>query len=632
MTIRTLLSLVFFFAPLLLLGQDTLRFTGGAGDGYAVGTSSTVCILNNGTGGGDGYAVGTSPTVCVMNVGTGYADGYAVGASPTICVMNVGTGYADGYGIGISPTNCVMNVGTGFNDGFGIGRSPDICFFTGVANDGYASARNVSDEYCEITKTRLYATPCGIRDNGSFCNAFTSEQAALGEPSGQAWTLDGIQHTLWFEFYPPSFGTFSIETFNSNFDPQIAVYEANETTNCPACQIASAESGGAGNNARITLSCLDPNKKYYLQLDGNGGSTGTTSIRISETCPAPAYDGTDECNGTVANRHDVYNFCLSPHSAGGSDPNAASSAAIAAASNSLCGLSTDVIWENSTFLPIQFNSTELQIDVILNQSTCGNGFSILLFQAPTTACPAPNEWASATHPLVGCFEGNGLGNVVELQNLTPNTPYFLLVDGVQGDGGLLQLNIAPLLPLTWLDFRAERIDRKHHLYWQTGTEINTSHFEIERSADALQFERIGSRAAAGQSTSRQHYTHTDANPLYGFNYYRIKQVDNDGAYSYSSIAVLQNLEEQPYGFSLFPNPATAAFTLRAHASLPENELYFVEIYDALGRKIQRQALPHIAQNSQTIDIHTLTAGVYTVCIVSQTQGRVFQEKLVKKDW
>ena len=632
MTIRTLFFVLFFFAPLLLFGQDTLRFTGGGGGGFSTASANAnPCAMNNGTSGNDGYAIGTSPTTCIMNGGSSGNDGYGSGISLAVCVMNVGTGFNDGYGIGTSSTNCVMNVGTGFNDGYGIGRSPDICFFTGVANDGYASARNVADEYCEAVKTPLYVTPCGVRDNGSFCNAFTGEQSALGEPSGQLWALDGTQHTLWFQFSPPSFGTFSIETFNSTFDPQIAVYEADPVTHCPLCQIASAESGGAGNNARLTLSCLDPSKVYYLQLDGNGGSTGTTNIRISETCPTPTYAGTDECNSSVVSAHNVYNLCLSPHTAGSSDPNGSASSAIASAANSQCGLTPDVVWENSTFLPVQFNSTELQIDVVLNQSTCNRGFSVLVFQAPNTNCPAPNEWASATHPLVGCFEGNGTGNVVELQNLTPNTPFFILVDGVQGDGGLLQLNIAPLLPLTWLSFSAERIDGKHHLSWQTGTELNTSHFVVERSADALHFEPIGTQPAAGYSTSRQYYQHVDAMPLYGFNYYRIRQVDSDGAYSYSTIAVLNNLTEQPQGFSLFPNPATDAFTLQAAGTLPE-EAYFVEIYDALARRISRQALPNIAQNSQEIGIAQLVAGVYTVCVVSEKRGRIFQQKLEKKDW
>ena len=630
---RILLGLTLFLwtaPPNLIFAQ----YFGGDGNGYITGLYSSYGIYpcNPFFGGnGDGYDTArVNTTDCAMYFG-GDGDGYdtELRPNPDNCALFFGSS-GDGYDAEKIPSICLMYFG-GNSDGYQQVKTPNtICpnFFGGI-NDGYYGKRISTDNYCEITKTRLLSTPCGVRDNGVYCNRLTSVQ--VGEPSGLVWAADGIQNTLWFEFYPPSSGTFSIETVTSDFDTELAIYQADALTNCPSCQLASAESGGTGTNAKITLSCLDPNQKYYLQLDGKSGAVGNTSIRITDICPAPTYSGTNECNNTPATTPGVYNFCISPNTAGITDPNIGSLGTIATSGTSVCGQSLDINLEHSTYLPIQLNSSEVNIDVTLNQSLCKKGFSIMVFQSATGNCPNPNEWGDVNNPMVGCFQGNGLGNVFAGTGLTPNTTYYILVDGFQADGGILQLNItsAVVVPLTWLNFDGERKNNAHYLYWKTGSELNVSHFEIERSSDGLQFEKIGQTPAIGNSTHEQAYSFIDQSPMLGHNYYRIKQVDTDQNFTHSRIIVLDNNSSFAESFSIYPNPALDEVFVRCNVPLAETTLY-IELYDVLGRKLLSELVQNPSLNTHRLLVGHLVAGAYFIKISTPKRQNIYHHKLIKQ--
>ena len=85
------------------------------------------------------------------------------------------------------------------------------------------------------------------------------------------------------------------------------------------------------------------------------------------------------------------------------------------------------------------------------------------------------------------------------------------------------LTVSGTIPVTGLTLIARSDQGRVALNWFTLTEINTSHFELERSKDGVQFEKITKTAAAGNSNSRRDYAYTDAQPLTNLNYYRIRQ-------------------------------------------------------------------------------------------------------------
>ena len=91
------------------------------------------------------------------------------------------------------------------------------------------------------------------------------------------------------------------------------------------------------------------------------------------------------------------------------------------------------------------------------------------------------------------------------------------------------------LPVVWEMFEVQRMESAALLEWVTGTEINNDRFEIEWSQDALRFEMIESIPGVGNSSSAQKYSFLHTEPLHGDNYYRLKQIDLNGAYAYSGI-------------------------------------------------------------------------------------------------
>ena len=97
----------------------------------------------------------------------------------------------------------------------------------------------------------------------------------------------------------------------------------------------------------------------------------------------------------------------------------------------------------------------------------------------------------------------------------------------------------PILPITLTDFKAIKRNATIDLLWITATEINNKGFYVERSSNITQgFKAIGyiaSKAVAGNSSNTLAYNLVDENPIQSINYYRLKQVDINGKFSYSNI-------------------------------------------------------------------------------------------------
>ncbi|MEO1625720.1 MAG: hypothetical protein AAFV25_11235, partial [Bacteroidota bacterium] len=113
------------------------------------------------------------------------------------------------------------------------------------------------------------------------------------------------------------------------------------------------------------------------------------------------------------------------------------------------------------------------------------------------------------------------------------------------------------LPAELIRFDAKRLNNsKVSLEWETASEINFSHFEIERSADGTNFQTLARVASKGDFMTAASYGYTDVLPLGGVNYYRLKQVDTNGTFLYSDIRLLPFPMDA--SISVYPNP-TAEF-------------------------------------------------------------------------
>ena len=137
------------------------------------------------------------------------------------------------------------------------------------------------------------------------------------------------------------------------------------------------------------------------------------------------------------------------------------------------------------------------------------------------------------------------------------------------------------LPIQLKNFTALPDRQAVHLQWATATEKNNAFFAIERSANGQVFEEIGRVSGAGNSVIELQYHFLDLAPLPGMNYYRLRQIDYDGQFSYSMVRTVDWKDYyDAQQVSLFPSPAKE--TLRVVLSQTINSAGEWQILNASG--------------------------------------------------
>lgn len=179
------------------------------------------------------------------------------------------------------------------------------------------------------------------------------------------------------------------------------------------------------------------------------------------------------------------------------------------------------------------------------------------------------------------------------------------------------------LPVTLITFNARAVENNALLEWQTTSEANASHFEVERSLDARTFQKIGTVAAAGNSNALQKYYFTDR--TFGSQlqtvYYRLRPVDLDGTFSLSRAISLQ-----PRGAGqvagVYPNPARKASTVTVSSGIPASE---VSLWDMLGRQVPVRT-SSLSDGAVQVNLNGVASGLYLLKLTT-SQG-VVNHKLV----
>jgi len=145
-------------------------------------------------------------------------------------------------------------------------------------------------------------------------------------------------------------------------------------------------------------------------------------------------------------------------------------------------------------------------------------------------------------------------------------------------------NVTPT-PIELLSFTGMNKGSANLLEWSTATETNNDFFSIERSADGSSYSTILTTKGAGNSTCVLRYNARDEQPLKGVNYYRLKQTDYDGKFSYSEVISLQNSVPE-LNVSVYPNPGSGEFTLHCTGAYPLQ----LRIYDQTGKLVEERTL------------------------------------------
>lgn len=241
---------------------------------------------------------------------------------------------------------------------------------------------------------------------------------------------------------------------------------------------------------------------------------------------------------------------------------------------------------------------------------------------PSVPGGGPASYASA-ETLAGCqFEGScgGLLNItthwntfyslweVKITNLTSFSGFFVTSENAQP------------LPVTLLNFNAQKQENGVMLDWQTTEETNSERFEIQYSTDGEQWREIGRVNATGDSRTLQRYTYMHTNPAPRDNLYRMKMVDRDATFAMSRI-VSVNMNGTP-DLNVYPNPATNSVSATSEQAI-------------IGYRLVSPAGKIVSQNSRIRTTHlelgniSVPAGLY-VLTLNFENGGIENRKLVVK--
>ncbi len=167
-------------------------------------------------------------------------------------------------------------------------------------------------------------------------------------------------------------------------------------------------------------------------------------------------------------------------------------------------------------------------------------------------------------------------------------------NGITDFSGLANFSIANvaniILPVNIVSVKAYELNKTVKVDWTALTEINVARYEIERSTNAVDFKAIGTTPAAGSNSVSRQYGFTDAAPLQGYNFYRIKAVDNDGKALYSKV-VSVNINGEKDLITIYPNPVkNRAATVQFNGVPPGR--YNLVLYDMAGKSLLQKIIRH----------------------------------------
>ena len=215
----------------------------------------------------------------------------------------------------------------------------------------------------------------------------------------------------------------------------------------------------------------------------------------------------------------------------------------------------------------------------------------------------PNGYAFTTQYAGGASASNN-----SKVDATGRTAAFSIAanEAVQQlDAGIV---VEGTVPVTLLSFTGQLRQRQVWLNWQTTAEYNNHYFDVERSTDLVHFAPIGRVAGHGTTALPHSYSLIDPNPATGTNYYRLKQVDFDGTYSYSDIVTIHITEARPL-IVTYQKPTNS---IRIVFDKKQSKATF-KLFAANGQLITTAAAQNVS--NYELKLPELAAGVYMLQVM-----------------
>ena len=193
---------------------------------------------------------------------------------------------------------------------------------------------------------------------------------------------------------------------------------------------------------------------------------------------------------------------------------------------------------------------------------------------------------------------------IDFDPSTTNT-HALTYSGVNDIFAIKYHATEQLLPVEMTYFKGTGQNENNLLQWQTATEKNNSHFEVEWSSNGVHFTKIGEVSGYGNTLDVKDYEFLHRNLTSSIHYYRLKQVDFDGKFEYSSVISINRQISEDLFLEVYPNPVNEYLTINT------NYQGSVEVFNVSGQIVRSL---NITNQSNVLNINDLEGGIYFIKI------------------
>lgn len=432
--------------------------------------------------------------------------------------------------------------------------------------------------------------------------------------------------------------SFTFTSFNTEAVDYLDVYDG-PSTSSPYIDSYSGNGTLTGQTITSSGSCLT----FVFDSDGSVVRAGWAATISCDACPPPPPPVAQDCAGGTS-------ICSDASFSGNSDGYGFIEELNSSNDDCLSG-------ENQTSWYFFEAATAGTLEFGIKPQNGTDDYDFAMWgpypsgSTPTAICPpagAPvrcSYSAGAPNPATGTGLMSGAGDtsegvsgddVVNPLVLNVGDVYILVIDNYSSTTSPFDMDLSLTggltlncnqLPIELISFDGFAEDGFNLLKWSTAVEINNNYFEIEKSLNGMLFEKIAQVTGAGNSNTVNNYQFIDNDAYKGVSYYRLKQIDYDGAMSYSSVvAVKQSLGAE---VSIFPNPTVDKVKMNFVSK--EDGVYRIVVSD-VSKVIYEQTLA-VARGNKIVNFDSfneLAKGFYIIQIIDENGNIIKTERVVKQ--
>ncbi|MEO8112246.1 MAG: T9SS type A sorting domain-containing protein, partial [Ginsengibacter sp.] len=391
-------------------------------------------------------------------------------------------------------------------------------------------------------------------------------------------TAQGGQETI-YRLVAPATGTYQINATADNNTYVDYYYKINGT-----CGNTGWKCLSRNNNSPAGIGAIFANAGEVILLLANAEPTGTVSQSFQINC------ATNVCSSII----DIsVGNTIQFNSLGFGDPNYPNNM-----NGQGCTNTTGQGGQETIYRLVAPTSGTYQINATADNNTYVDYYYKINATCGNTgwACLSRNNNSPAS---VGMFNANSNDVILLLLNAEPT--------GTVSQSFII--NASPL-PLKLLSFNVTNEGMANRLSWTTEAEINTDYFMVEQSNNGTEFSDLAKvKTSNNNGLGIKNYEYSDHFDQTGQNFYRLKMVDIDGAFTYSKTVAVTNKFKR--GIQVYPNPSKDILHAKIMYDKPKDAV--IKVTDLTGRVIQTHSV-HLVNgiSNMDLDVSTLPAGVYLI--------------------